>query len=100
MPLPPEQVRRLLLARALAGQPRLLLIYGALDTLDPRVSEEVIAWVLRHDAPWTAVVATRNPSVIRQCNRVWRIEQGGVREMPSEQLLGELDTPASLESPA
>jgi ABC-type bacteriocin/lantibiotic exporter with double-glycine peptidase domain len=100
MPLPPEQVRRLLLARALAGQPRLLLIYGALDTLDPRVSEEVIAWVLRHDAPWTAVVATRNPSVIRQCDRVWRIEQGGVREMPSEQLLGELDTPASLESPA
>ena len=100
MPLPPEQVRRLLLARALAGRPRLLLIYDALDTIDPRVSDAVIAWVLRNDAPWTAVVATRNPSVIRRCDRVWRINHGGVREMTSEQLLGELDNPLSLELPA
>jgi ABC-type bacteriocin/lantibiotic exporter with double-glycine peptidase domain len=98
MPLPPEQVRRLLLARALVGRPRLLLIYDALDTIDPRVSEEVIAWVLRSDAPWTVVVATRNPSVIRRCDHVWRINQGGVREIPSEELLDELDNPASLTS--
>jgi ABC-type bacteriocin/lantibiotic exporter with double-glycine peptidase domain len=93
MPLPPEQVRRLLLARALAGQPRLLLIYDALDSLDARISEAVLDWILRPDAPWTAVVATRNPAVISRCDRVWRVEHGSLRELSPLDLLGHLEGP-------
>jgi ABC-type bacteriocin/lantibiotic exporter with double-glycine peptidase domain len=93
MPLPPEQVRRLLLARALAGQPRLLLIYDALDSLDARISEAVLDWILRPDAPWTAVVATRNPAVISRCDRVWRVEHGSLRELSPLDLLGHHEGP-------
>lgn len=99
MPLPPEQVRRLLLARALAGQPRLLLIYDALDSIDPRVSEDVIAWVLRSYPPWTVVVATRNPSVIRHCDRVWRIDASGMQESPAHQVMGELENQTGMDQP-
>jgi ABC-type bacteriocin/lantibiotic exporter with double-glycine peptidase domain len=80
MPLPPEQVRRLMLARAIVGEPRLLLIHEALDFLDTAISDEVIAWVLRPDAPWTVIVATQHSDVIRHCDRVWRMEHGHIVE--------------------
>jgi ABC-type bacteriocin/lantibiotic exporter with double-glycine peptidase domain len=73
MPLSPEQVRRLMLARAVAGQPRLLLIHEALDYLDSEISERVIAWILRPDAAWTAIIATQHPEVIGRCDVVWHL---------------------------
>jgi len=78
MPLSPEQVRRLMLARAVAGQPRLLLIHEALDYLDSEISERVIAWVLRPDAVWTAIIATQHPEVISRCDVVWHLREGRV----------------------
>lgn len=80
MPLPPEKVRRLMLARAIVGKPRLLLIHEALDQLDNAVGQRVIAWVLRPDAAWTAIVATQHPEVIRRCDCVWRLHLGRVVE--------------------
>lgn len=73
-PLSPEKTRRLLLARALAGKPRLLLIYEILDTLDSSVQQNVIDWILREDAPWTAIVATQSEAVISRCTKIWRLE--------------------------
>jgi ABC-type bacteriocin/lantibiotic exporter with double-glycine peptidase domain len=81
-PLPPEKLRRLLLARAVVGKPRLLLLHETLDALDPAVSEPVIDWVLRPDAPWTALVVTRNPAVIARCDRLWQLENGHLTETP------------------
>ncbi|MFM8443933.1 MAG: peptidase domain-containing ABC transporter [Methylococcus sp.] len=78
MPLSPEQVRRLMLARAVAGQPRLLLIHEALDFLDNDISERIIDWVLRPDAAWTVIVATQQPEVIRRCDVVWHLRDGRV----------------------
>ncbi len=79
LPLSPEKARRLLLARAVVGQPRLLLIHEMLDTLDASVREAVIGWVLREDAPWTAIVATQSEAVMACCDRVWRLEAGELR---------------------
>jgi putative ABC transport system ATP-binding protein len=81
-PLPPEKLRRLLLARAVVGKPRLLLLHETLDALDPEVSEPVIDWVLRPEAPWTAIVVTRNPAVIARCDRLWQLENGHLTETP------------------
>lgn len=78
MPLSPEQVRRLMLARAVAGQPRLLLIHEVLDYLDSEISDRVIAWVLRPDAEWTAIIATQHPEVISRCDVVWHLREGRV----------------------
>lgn len=75
-PLSPEQARRLLLARAVVGSPRLLLIDETLDSLDAELRDSIIAWILRPDAPWTAIVATQNAAVVAQCDRVWRLEEG------------------------
>jgi ABC-type bacteriocin/lantibiotic exporter with double-glycine peptidase domain len=69
-----------MLARAIVGQPRLLLIHEALDFLDTAISDAVIAWVLRPDAPWTVIVATQHSDVIGHCDRVWRMEHGHIVE--------------------
>jgi ABC-type bacteriocin/lantibiotic exporter with double-glycine peptidase domain len=76
LPLSPEQTRRLLLARAVAGRPRLLLIHELLDTLEASVQDEVIGWILRPGAPWTAIVATQSPRVMEYCDRVWQWNAG------------------------
>jgi len=79
-PLSPEKTRRLLLARAVVGQPRLLLIHELLDGIDASIRGEVIAWILRPDAPWTAIVATQSAEVMACCDRVWHLEAGRLQE--------------------
>jgi ABC-type bacteriocin/lantibiotic exporter with double-glycine peptidase domain len=80
LPLSPEKARRLLLARAVVGKPRLLLIHEMLDTVDAAVRDDVTLWVLRRNAPWTAIVATQSKAVMACCDRVWHLEQGILTE--------------------
>lgn len=75
-PLSEEQARRLLLARAVIGSPRLLLIDETLDRLDVEWRDDIIAWILRPKAPWTAIVSTQSAAVIAQCDQEWRLEGG------------------------
>ena len=71
-PLSGAQARRLVLARALAAQPRLLLIDGLLDGL--KLAHEQHEALLEHifaaDAPWTVLVVSDDPRVRARCRRV------------------------------
>ncbi|MDI1460952.1 ABC transporter ATP-binding protein [Catellatospora sp. KI3] len=56
------QRQRLALARALAGQPRLLVLDDATSAVDPMVEAEIVAG-LRAAGPAMLLVATRRPTV-------------------------------------
>jgi ABC-type bacteriocin/lantibiotic exporter with double-glycine peptidase domain len=71
-PLSWGQQQRLMLARALAGKPRLLLVDGVLDRLDPNVRANLIPVLFDKHAPWTLVVVTTDPDILRACDH--RIE--------------------------
>ena len=60
----------LTLARALAGRPRLLVLDGVLDALDLRSCPALLPRLFDRAAPWTLVVASADPDVIRACDRV------------------------------
>lgn len=71
-PLSGVQARRLVLARALAAQPRLLLVDGILDglTLPADKHEALLEYIFAAEAPWTVLVVSDDPRVQARCRRV------------------------------
>lgn len=67
---------RVTLARALVGRPRLLLLDGVLDRL--RVQDRLRAIEAVFDARYagSVVVASRDPEVLRRCDRIFEIVDG------------------------
>ncbi|KAB2674723.1 MAG: ABC transporter ATP-binding protein [Verrucomicrobia bacterium] len=76
-PLTSVQRTRLVLARAMVGKPRLLLLDAVLDGLDPEVLGPLLSTLFAPERSWTVLVATRDPEVIRNCG--FRIGLGAER---------------------
>lgn len=70
-PLSESQARRLVVARALVVQPRLMLVDGALDRLElpPAKFEALLDHLFAYDAPWTLLVVSDDPAVRARCTR-------------------------------
>jgi len=68
-PLSDSQARRLTLARALVHRPRLLIIDGLLDSLPQDVLGPVLDLLFDRDQPWTLLVTSSHPSILRRCDR-------------------------------
>lgn len=73
-PLSRGQVARLLLARAMLGHPKLLLIDALLDGLDDHARPSIFNALFDPQAPWTLIVVTRDPDVMARADRVWLLE--------------------------
>lgn len=68
-PLSSSQRMRLVLARAILGNPRLILIDGMLEGLDPVAFADLTSVLFDASSPWSVLVATHEPDVIARCNR-------------------------------
>lgn len=68
-PFSSGEARRLAIARAIAGEPRLLILDEALDPLDGQQLERVAGALLDRSAPWTLLVITKKPEVAAMCDR-------------------------------
>ena len=79
-PLSSEQLRRLMVARAILGRPGLLLVDNLLDGTGEPGDESLVDALIDPSAPWTLVVATRRPEVLGRCSRV--IDLNALREVP------------------
>jgi putative ABC transport system ATP-binding protein len=73
-PLTASQGTRLMLARAILGEPRLLLLDGPLDALTPSNRETVLKRLFDKHHQWTVLIATNNPDVIAACDRTFDCE--------------------------
>lgn len=62
-PLTPNQVRKLMLARAIVGRPRLLLIDGVIDALPDDEAEELTQMLVSEDRLWTLIMVTGRDSL-------------------------------------
>ena len=67
-PLGEAEARRLMLATALLRRPRLLLLDGGLDGLGlaPEVRARLLDHLFSASAPWTSIVITENPELVRR----------------------------------
>ncbi len=75
-PLSLGQARRLMLARALVGRPRLLVLDEALDGLDLDSRGHVFDTIFDPAAPWTLVVVTHEQVVAARCDRAVALAGG------------------------
>ena len=84
-PLSSTERMRLMLARALIGKPRLLLLDECLEGLDLQVLAELEPCLFDRRNPWTLVLVTRDPELIRRCDQVLTLGEchpGRGSEMP------------------
>lgn len=65
-PLSTTQLQRLMLARAIVGSPKLLIIDGLLDNLTTQELDSVLKLLKAHHADWMLIVATRFEHIANQ----------------------------------
>ncbi len=78
------QAHRLVLARALAGKPRLVLLDDALDQLDTKSRKETTHRLFDRKHPWTILVSTHDPEVMRAADDVMVLADGHLRPLRAE----------------
>ena len=75
VPLSAAQGRQLLLARAIAGRPALLILDGILDEMQEATRERIVPALFADDAPWTLLVLTGSPKVAALCGRMIQLQE-------------------------
>jgi putative ABC transport system ATP-binding protein len=75
-PLTHSQLSRLVVARAIAGNPRLVVVDESLETIEPVTRARVVAALTRPSAPWTlvALVPDAHVALARGCERVMTLD--------------------------
>lgn len=69
-PLSSGQIQRLLIARAILGQPRLLLLDSVLDSLDAVARTAVLKSLRAHSQHRIIVLVTQNDDLMKLCDQV------------------------------
>jgi ABC-type bacteriocin/lantibiotic exporter with double-glycine peptidase domain len=88
-PLSSSQAQRLMIARAIVGRPRLLMIDETLDALSGPILRNILGHLMGDDVPWTLLVNSSRTQVLEACDRV--IELPGRVPVLREQILSEAD---------
>lgn len=74
-PLSATQAHTLMFARAIASQPRMIVVDGALDGLDAEVVRDVMGALTAPGAPWTLLVLTHRDEIAAMCSAVHRLDR-------------------------
>jgi len=75
------QRQRIALARALVANPRLLILDEATSALDPITEAEICETVAKQAGRITVLAITHQPSWVGRADRIYLVEDGGVRQV-------------------
>ena len=89
----PRSVRtRLLIARAIVRRPRLLVVGGLLEQLEPELRKFIMDNLTDRRYKWTLVIASNDPAVVKLCDRVMVLRRGTMRALGEpEEVLAKAD---------
>jgi ABC-type bacteriocin/lantibiotic exporter with double-glycine peptidase domain len=74
-PFTPNQLRKLMLARAIVGRPTLLLIDGLIDSLSDRDAAVITETLFAPNRPWTVIVVSGRREIVDRCSRVLSLHE-------------------------
>ena len=69
-PLTTGQAQRLMIARAIVGRPRLLVLDGTLDGLHDDDLQVILDGICGPEHPWTVIITTGRREVAQRCQRI------------------------------
>ncbi len=79
LPLSQGQLIRLMLARAVASRPRLLILDEILDPIDDLAEcSRLVDRLFDRENPWTLIVASQRTAVLDRCDQRFVLSQGGL----------------------
>ena len=73
------EVRLLMIARAIAGSPRLLVVEDLLDGMSATRRATALAGLTDARAGWTLILVSNVPEVLARCEQVLELPRGGLR---------------------
>lgn len=76
--LPRSLVKRIVQARAIVGEPRLLLIEDSLQDWEQQDREQLLGWITAPERPWTLLIVSNDPWVQRRCSRTICLRNGRI----------------------
>lgn len=80
------QKQRLSIARALLANTPVLLLDEATSALDMATEKKVLKNILKRDPLRTLIVAAHRPSVFSMCHRVYRVQDGMIKEANHDEI--------------
>jgi ABC-type bacteriocin/lantibiotic exporter with double-glycine peptidase domain len=88
--LPLSVERKIVLARTLAGRPRLLAFDEFFHQLDPVYKQTTVDMLTAPDAPWSIIAVSHDPVFLSRCHRIYVLEHGRVARSGSyDELAGD-----------
>jgi len=76
-------LHRILLVRALLAHPRLLIVDDIIPTVAPETKMAVYRYLLASERPYTAIIVSMDPKVMRLCDKVIFLDQGRLIDIGS-----------------
>lgn len=80
--LPKGVTQKMLLARAVADQPRLLLLDDPFSFLDHEEKENIIKFIFDPEKPWTVICISSDKEVEKYCDEIVDLSHGQVQVKP------------------
>lgn len=74
-------IDKLILARALVGNPKLVLVKDAFTTLKPAEREQIFDFLTDRSNPWTLIISTSDAELRSKVDRVIILENGTLNEL-------------------
>ena len=78
------QARRLMIARAIAGRPRLLILDESLDGFDTEAQRAIQGALFDERAAWTLMVTSHDRETLRSADQIVVLEGGKLRPLRAE----------------
>ncbi len=77
--IPHTVSRRIVLARAIINEPKLLLLKDPLEHFEDEETETIVNYLTAKEQPWALIVASRNPIWQQNCNRSVEVSNGTLK---------------------
>ena len=79
-----DELKRLMLARAIVGAPAVLAVDALFDHSLPQLRDVIFSNLLKEDNPWTLILLSELPEVLERCNEVLHLSESETSQISQQ----------------